>query len=94
MIFLNTGDLRNDEIYLSLVKTSEAIPKRKWVPCYYFEIYLANNTKIGKCNLKIDNSDLTKYCGNIGYEIYEKYRGRRYPPKASNLLLQLAKNIV
>lgn len=90
-IFYETTNLKDDEIFLSLVGTFDADKKRKWVPYYQFKICLLNGTYIGECNLKIDNTILTKYCGNIGYSIYEKYRGNHYSLKASKLLLQLAK---
>ena len=91
MQFLDTSDLKNNEIYLFLTKTCEAIPERKYVPVYYFDICLTDGIKVGTCNLKLDNSELTKYCGNIGYVVDEKYRGNKYSLKASKLLLKLAK---
>lgn len=71
MIFYDTNDLKTSEIYLSLIKTHEADIERKWVPSYQFDICLLDGTKIGFCNLRIDNTELTKYCGNIGYGIDE-----------------------
>ena len=91
MLFYDTNDLKDNEIYLSLTKTAEAIPEKKWVPSYFFDICLSDGTKVGFCNFRIDNSELTKYCGNIGYGIDEKYRGNKYSARASKLLLQLAK---
>jgi tagatose 1,6-diphosphate aldolase len=91
MEFFNTNDLRDNEIYLALIATHEAIPEKKWVASYSFNICLLDGTKIGFCNFRIDNSELTKYCGNIGYGIDEKYRGHRYSASASKLLLPLAK---
>ena len=89
-VFYETTNLKDDEIFLSLVGAFEADIKRKWVPYYQFKICLLDGTYIGDCNLKIDNSILTKYCGNIGYSILEQYRGNHYSLKASKLLLQLA----
>ena len=91
MHFYDTSDLKDNEIYLSLIKSGEAIPEKGWVPSYSFDICLLDGTKIGFCNFRIDNSELTKYCGNIGYGIDEKYRGHHYSAKASKLLLELAK---
>ena len=90
-MFYKDIKLADDEIYLSLTGTFEAIPEKKWVPGYKFDICLLNNTIVGHCNLKLDNSELTKYCGNIGYKIFEEFRGCRYSAKASKLLLGLAK---
>jgi tagatose 1,6-diphosphate aldolase len=91
MQFFNTSDLYDGEIYLLQTGTYEADIKRQWVPYYTFDICLSDGTKAGICNFKIDNSELTKYCGNIGYEIYEQYRGHHYSLKASMLLFKLAK---
>ncbi len=91
MIFFDISDLKDGEIYLCLKGTYEANPERKWVPYYSFDICLKDGTKIGFCNLRIDNSELTKYCGNIGYGIDEKFRGHHYSLMASKLLLKLAK---
>lgn len=90
MIFYNDIDLRDDEIHLLLVAMNEAVPEKKWVPSYGFDICLLDGTKVGICNLKIDNTELTKYCGNIGYSIIENYRGNKYSLRASKLLLKLA----
>ena len=91
MIFYGDINLKDEEIFLALKATNEAIPERNWVPSYSFDICLSDGTKVGCCNLKIDNSELTKYCGNIGYGIDERYRGNKYSLKASILLLKLAK---
>ena len=91
MQFFNTDDLKDNEIQLVLLATHEENKERKWVPYYQFNICLLDGTKIGFSNLRIDNSDLTKYCGNIGYGIDEIYRGKHYSLKASKLLLKLAK---
>lgn len=91
MIFFDTNDLKDNEIYLYLTGTSKEIPKKKWVPSYSFDICLLDGTKIGFCNFRVDNSELTKYCGNIGYGIDENYRGYHYSLKASKLLLKLGK---
>ena len=91
MQFFNMKNLKDNKIYLSLTGTYDAIPEKKRVPAYSFDICLKDGTKVGYCNLRIDNSELTKYCGNIGYGIYEKYRGNKYSLKASKLLIKLAK---
>ena len=90
MQFFDTEDLKDYEIFLSLKGTFDADTKRKWVPYYSFDIHLLNGGKIGFCNLRIDNSILTYYCGNIGFGIDEEYRGRHYSLKAVKLLLKQA----
>ncbi len=90
-MFYKNLNLNDDKIYLSLTKTYDADPIKKRVCAYSFDICLSDGTKVGYCNLRIDNSELTKYCGNIGYGIDSKYRGNKYSFYASKLLLILAK---
>lgn len=91
LMFYTKLNLKDNKIYLHLTGTYEAIPGKKWVPSYSFDICLKDGTKVGFCNFRVDNSELTKYCGNIGYGIDEKYRGHHYSAIASKLLLKLAK---
>lgn len=91
MYFFDTHDLFNSEIRLSLIETCDAVPEKKWVACYKFNVCLLNNEVVGHSNIKIDNSKLTEYCGDIGYDIDEKYRGNKYSAKAAKLLLKLAR---
>lgn len=91
-MFFNTKDLRDKEIYLRLYKTSNEDKEKEYLPAYYFKILKTDNaTEVGKCDLRIGHNDNIKYGGNIGYEIYEPYRGNRLASKACKLLLLLAK---
>ena len=73
-----------------LRETKEAIPERKHVPAYCFDIALLDGTVVGNCSLKIWHTPVIWFAGNIGYEIYEPYRGHRYASKACRLLYPLA----
>ncbi len=91
-MFLDTADLRDDEIYLELDRTADEIKEKGYVPAYYFKIKRCeNDTEIGQCDLRIGHNDNTKYGGNIGYEIYEPFRGNHYAAKACKLLFKLAR---
>lgn len=91
-MFLDTRDLRNDEIYLYLYRTLDENKEKGYVPAYYFKIIRCeDDTEIGQCDLRIGHNDNTKYGGNIGYEIYEVFRGNHYAAKACKLLFTLAK---
>ena len=91
-MFLDTTDLRNQEIYLSLYKTADENIEKGYVPAYYFKILRsADGIEMGQCDLRIGHNENTKYGGNIGYEIYEPFRGNHYASKACKLLLLLAK---
>lgn len=91
MEFLNTDDLKTDEIFLKLDHTCEADPEKQWVPAYYFDICLPDGTSIGHCDLRIGHNQKLYVGGNIGYGIDEPYRGHRYAAKACKLLFGLAK---
>lgn len=91
-MFLDTGDLKNKEIYFLLYKTADENFEKMYLPAYYFKIMRSDDdTELGKCDLRIGHNENTKYGGNIGYEIYESFRGNRYASEACKLLFKLAK---
>ena len=91
-MFLNTKDLRDQEIYLELYKTADENKEKRYLPAYYFNIIrCTDDIEVGKCDLRIGHNDNIKYGGNIGYEVYESYRGIGYASKACKLLFVLAK---
>ena len=89
-MFFKDIDLHDDELKLVLRETKEAIPERKHVPAYCFDIALLDGTVVGNCSLKIWHTPVIWFAGNIGYEVYEPYRGHRYASKACRLLYPLA----
>lgn len=91
-MFFDTTDLKNQEIYLHLYKTADENKEKGYVPAYYFKIVRCNDDiEVGECDLRIGHNDNTKYGGNIGYEIFEPFRGKHYASKACKLLFILAK---
>lgn len=90
-MFFDTGDLRTDEIFLHLTKTSPAQPEKRWLPAYYFEICLSEGTVIGNCDLRVGHNDKTYIGGNVGYNIDAAYRGNHYAAKACQLLFRQAR---
>ncbi|MDR1706145.1 MAG: GNAT family N-acetyltransferase [Clostridiales bacterium] len=90
-MFLDTNDLRSDELFLKLERTSDADPEKGWVPAYHFKICLIENgAEAGKCSLRAGDNENLYYGGHIGYEVYEPFRGNHYAGKACLLLLGLA----
>ena len=46
---------------------------------------------IGECDLRLGMDEELYYAGNIGYRIYDGFRGHHYAYHACKLLLQIAK---
>ena len=90
-MFLDTSFLKNDELQLVLRKTTEENPEKNWLPAYYFAICDPSGQEIGSCELRIGHNDKTYLGGNIGYQIYECFRGHHYSGKACLHLLELAR---
>ena len=91
-MFLDTTDLKTDEIFLKLDKTVDANPAKNFVPAYHFKICRASDAKeVGFCDLRIGHNEGLYYGGNIGYTVYEQFRGNYYAGKACLLLFELAR---
>ena len=90
-MFYEVDDLRDDDIFLKLIRTCDAQPEKRWLPAYYFEICLLDGQRVGYCDLRIGHNDKTYIGGNIGYGIDEAYRGHHYAAKACRLLFKQAK---
>lgn len=90
-VFFKPYNLKTDEIQLRLDRTAEGNTEKGWVPAYYFDICDLKGTKMGFCDLRVGYTEGTYYGGNIGYTVYEEFRGHHYAGKACLLLFELAK---
>jgi len=88
-MFLDTDFLKSDELFLKLDHTVEG--REDWLPAYHFQICLPDGRQAGECDLRVGHSEGVYYGGNIGYRVYEPYRGRHYAGKACLLLFGLAR---
>lgn len=62
-----------------------------FVPSVIYGIYRHDSQiKIGECDLRIGMNKELYYAGNIGYRIYEPYRGHGYALQAAKLLMKVA----
>ncbi len=62
------------------------------VATIFYDIYLSKtNIKVGKCDFRFKSDGFMYYYGNIGYRIYEKYRGHSYAYYACALLFEIIK---
>lgn len=90
-MFLDTHDLRSDEIFLTLDRTTAAYPEKGWVLVYHFLICrLSDGVQVGHCDLRIGHTERLFFGGNIGYGIEPPFRGHHYAGKACLLLFRLA----
>lgn len=91
-MFFDTTFLADHEIFLTLKETTDADPAKGWVPAYHFGICKQDNrAEVGICDLRVGHNQNLYYGGNIGYTIYEPFRGNHYAGKACLLLFQLAR---
>ncbi|MCH5323753.1 MAG: GNAT family N-acetyltransferase [Eubacterium sp.] len=62
------------------------------LPFYYYDIIRkSDNAVVGKISVRIGRNFHSYYNGNIGYEVYEQYRGNCYAYKACVAVLTVAK---
>ncbi|MEG2290598.1 MAG: GNAT family N-acetyltransferase [Clostridium sp.] len=81
--------LSNDVLYLKIIQKFKG--DEVLIPFYYYDIYeKKSNEKVGKISIRIGDNYHSKYNGHIGYEIDDKFRGKRYSFYASQLVLQVA----
>jgi [ribosomal protein S5]-alanine N-acetyltransferase len=88
--FIELPVLTDNEIELVCVDKKPAIPEKKFVPAYDFEIR-KDGQKIGAINLRIGYTDGLYYGGQIGYGIDEAFRGHSHAMKACKLLVPVIK---
>lgn len=59
---------------------------------YYDIVKRSTQQKIGKIDLRLGMNAYLYYLGQVGYFIYEEYRGHYYSYKACKALFEIAKN--
>lgn len=83
--------LTDGEIDLIIDEKVPANDKKGYVPAYKYFITLHNSKEhIGFIDIRIGHNKNTYYGGNIGYTIYEPFRGHHYAAKACNIIKQIA----
>lgn len=86
--------LKNDEIYLNLIRYIEANPAVSHVPCYDYSICNSVTDEVmGFIDLRVGYNENTYYGGNIGYNVHEQFRGNHYAGKACLLVFEQAREL-
>ena len=92
--FYKLEKLIDNDLELILVKS--IFPQDNeiaYIPAYKFEMSIANTEqKIGRIDFRVGNTEnLIMYAGHFGYDVAEKYRGKRYAARSCQLLFPLAR---
>ena len=89
--FLEVEELVDDDLELVLIAKVPANDERGFVPCYNFEMKVADEI-VGEIKLRIgENYDLTMFSGQIGYSVSPPSRGQRFASRSCRLLFDLAR---
>lgn len=91
--FINPKIIQNDEIKLVVEYTKKVDLDKNTVPEYRFSIIEKESNKtVGYIDFRVCLTEsLSKFGGNIGYGIYEAFRGKKYAGKALILVLDFIK---
>lgn len=73
--------------------TRSANAFNNYVPSVIYGIYRhGSDVKIGECDLRLGMNEELYYAGQIGYRIYENYRGHGYAYDACLILFAIARD--
>ena len=90
--FKNFNFLTDGEIDLRIRRKAGAVKKKGYLPAYIYSITLHGSKKaIGLIDIRIGRNANSFYGGNIGYRVFEEYRGHGYAAKACRMLADVAK---
>ncbi len=90
--FIDPGPMVDDDLELILVACEPGAPSKGWVPAYHFEMRSTETGEtMGWITFRIQlTAQLNLFGGNLGYEVYEAYRGHHYAARSCLLLKPLA----
>lgn len=92
--FINPPVMVDGELLLRLVQTVPADHSGGFLPVYRFRmLHRTNDCELGEINLRIGYTDnVMFYRGNIGFTVYEPFRGNRYAERSCRLLTPLIRH--
>jgi tagatose 1,6-diphosphate aldolase len=88
--FLDGQDLSHEDVHLICVKKTPTMAEKSGVPAYLFDIVKDEET-VGGISLRLGRGEALSYRGNIGYTVFEDYRGQGVAVKACRALVPLMK---
>jgi predicted acetyltransferase len=89
--FLSFDLLTGEDLNLQIDEKVPSDEEKGWVPAYKYHMILpGTQTVVGVIDLRIGYQESLYYGGNIGYTVYEDYRGHHFAGKACLLLKQVA----
>ena len=90
---METSELANGEVRLSLLRDSEAEPEREWLRALLYDIVLEESGQsVGQIDLRLGyTTHVVKYGGHIGYGVNEDWRGHGFAASACRLVSTVAR---
>ena len=89
--FLPIDYLSDGVVDLIIQHRMPAVPAQALLPSYHFCISPHNQyLAAGRIDIRIGHNHETRYVGNIGYSVFEPYRGRHYALRACRLVRRIA----
>lgn len=83
---------KQSKFHLVEVSREKPSPCNDYVDVIIYDM-IVNNRVVGVCDLRLGFNENIYYAGNIGYHVYERYRGNGYAYKACIELLKIAKEL-
>ncbi|MBE6109656.1 MAG: GNAT family N-acetyltransferase [Erysipelotrichaceae bacterium] len=93
-LFRKNRITEGDPVDLKLESHREPSFSNNYVPSDIYGIFLhGSSMRIGECDIRLGMNEELYYAGNIGYRIYEPYRGHGYAYEAAKMLMRIAREI-
>ena len=88
----NSSIYTSDIIDLEIAGREKPSAGNQNVETIYYDICLhRGGFRVGECDLRVGMNEELYYAGNIGYRIYDGYRGNHYAYYAAKMLMNIAR---
>ena len=87
--------LTDGDLVVTLAERLPGDEAKGWVPAYHFKLHIDGHPDpVGHVNLRIGWTEhVVQHAGHIGYEVDERWRGRRIAARSVRLILSFAKSL-